>query len=76
VIPSRRTQPYRRGAREPSSSLGAMLAGRSPSLGNPMDAQREAMKRRPVPARQLAHGGLGVLLMRAYHAARDGHPDA
>jgi hypothetical protein len=41
---ARSTQPYKRaGGRSPGLTLDAMLQGRS-SLGNPMDAQRQAMR--------------------------------
>lgn len=55
MIPTRATQPYRRGPREPGSALQAMLAGKPGFLPNPMDLERETMKR--------ARGGLGALLM-------------
>jgi hypothetical protein len=43
---ARMTQPYRRaGGRGPGLTLDAMLRGGS-SMGNPMDAQRGAMKAR------------------------------
>lgn len=43
---ARMSQPYTRaGGRSPGPTLDMMLAGRS-SLGNPMDAQRGAMKAR------------------------------
>lgn len=41
MFPSRRTQPYRRGAgREPGPALDAMLAGRPSFLPNPSHAPR------------------------------------
>lgn len=52
---SRRTQPYRRGAREPGLALQMMLAGKPGFIPNPMDLERETMRRR--------HGGLAALLM-------------
>lgn len=54
---NRMTQPYRKGARNPSPALTAMLRGRDFAGGNPMDAQRRvqtlvaAGKRPKRPAR-------------------------
>jgi hypothetical protein len=59
----RRSQPYRRGAREPGAALDAMLRGRDAYGGNPMDLQRNvqtllragrarAKRRQPRPPRQ------------------------
>jgi hypothetical protein len=42
--PTRRTQPYRKGAREQTSALSAMLAGRPMYLPNPQDVQRKRLK--------------------------------
>lgn len=42
--PTRATQPYRKGAREQSSALSAMLAGRPTYLPNPQDIQRKRLK--------------------------------
>ena len=54
--PSRRTQPYRRaGGREPGLALQMMLAGKPGFMPNPMDMERETMRRR--------RGGLGALLL-------------
>ncbi len=53
---ARSTQPYRRaGGRGPGLTLDAMLRGES-SMGNPMDAQRQAMRgtRRKRKRRDLA----------------------
>ena len=44
--PTRRTQPYRRGARAPGQALAAMLRGRTLYGHNPMDLRR-GMHRRP-----------------------------
>lgn len=53
--PTRASQPYRRGAREPGLALQMMLQGRPGFQPNPMDLERETMKR--------ARGGLGALLL-------------
>lgn len=56
VKPTRLTQPYRRGARQPGPALNAMLKGRTSAGYNPMDAKRNvqslvaAGKRRPKRA--------------------------
>lgn len=47
-------QPYRRGPREPGLALRMMLAGKPGFLPNPMDLERETLKR--------GRGGLGALL--------------
>lgn len=44
MLPTRRTQPYRRGEREVSPALLAMLQGRPQFAPNPMD-QRRAQQR-------------------------------
>lgn len=41
---SRLTQPYRKGARNPSPALTAMTRGRTFSGHNPMDLQRNAQR--------------------------------
>lgn len=40
---TRKTQPYRKGAREPGTALDMILAGRSPTVGNPADQRRQLM---------------------------------
>lgn len=52
--PTRRSQPYRRGPREPGLALQMMLAGKPGFQPNPMDLERETMMRR--------RGGLGAIL--------------
>lgn len=51
---SRRSQPYRRGARDPGMALRNMMQGRPGFLPNPMALERETMKRQ--------RGGLGAVL--------------
>lgn len=56
---SRRTQPYRKGPRQPGAALNAMLKGRTASGHNPKDLERnvqrlvrEGKRKRPArPAR-------------------------
>jgi hypothetical protein len=43
---TRRTQPYRRRQRESGPALSAMLRGSPFYLPNPMDLQRQTLKRR------------------------------
>lgn len=50
VQPSRRTQPYRRGERHPSSVLDAILRGRAQQGFNPADWRRELLRRSKVAA--------------------------
>jgi hypothetical protein len=55
VIPSRRSQPYRRGyefGREPGPTLQAMLSGRSLYGQNPADVQRLLQRRRRMRYRR------------------------
>lgn len=41
--PTRRTQPYRQGARHPGAALTAMLKGRTTGGWNPKDVERVKM---------------------------------
>ena len=41
MIPTRTTQPYRRGPRQQGAALSAMLAGKPMYLPNPADTQRQ-----------------------------------
>lgn len=41
---TRKTQPYRKGARVPGAALSAMLKGRTAGGYNPQDSQRQAVK--------------------------------
>lgn len=41
-------QPYRKGPRQPSAALAAMLAGRPVGMMNPMDVQRGFTKGRSL----------------------------
>ncbi len=54
--PTRRTQPYKRGNREPSSTLAAMLAGRPSFLNNPADAIRLRRKLADRAAKKARRG--------------------
>lgn len=55
MVPTRRSQPYRKaGGREPGMALQMMLAGKPGFQPNPMDLERETLRRR--------RGGLGALL--------------
>lgn len=42
---TRRTQPYRRGPRQPGLALSAMLRGATLHSYNPMDVQRKVLSR-------------------------------
>jgi len=52
VKPDRRTQPFRRGARQPGPPLTAMLRGRTSSGWNPKDIERAAMLVKAGKSRQ------------------------
>jgi hypothetical protein len=43
VRPTRQTQPYRKGAREPGAALTAMTRGRTASGYHPKDVEREML---------------------------------
>ena len=85
MIPTRRAQPYRQGAREPGAALQAMLRGTTANGVNPasFDNQRRQMAAGGVreilqgtPPQQPAQGGLQRILSRAYLLAErrgEGH---
>ncbi len=54
--PSRRTQPYRRGDREMSSVLAAMLAGKPTFQNNPADRMRLQRKLARIAAERARRG--------------------
>jgi len=55
---TRRSQPYRKGARHPGAALTAMLRGKPTFLPNPQDASRKLAKRAKRRRKSALHARL------------------
>lgn len=56
-------QPYRKGPREPSPILKAMLAGRPSHLPNPQSVKRETQRRARKKRKTVEPGGMAALAL-------------